>query len=83
MNHQFKPGDLAMIINSGQSEDLGKVVKILEVLLDDQSYYKRNGEIHEGDRDGSPSAFVEFEDGDVWMFSQSWLMPLRGDFHPE
>jgi len=84
MSHQFKPGDLALVINCGQEERIGTTVEVLEVLLDDQKEYQAYGFTHEGHADGSPSAFVDFGGtGDVWFFSQKNLMPLRGDFAPE
>lgn len=84
MSHQFKPGDLALVINCGQEERIGTTVEVLEVLLDDQKEYQAYGFTHEGHGDGSPSAFVDFGGtGDVWFFSQKNLMPLRGDFAPE
>ncbi|EWC39576.1 hypothetical protein [Stutzerimonas stutzeri] len=84
MNHNFKPGDLALVISSGEEELIGKTVEVLEVLLDSQKEYEAYGCIHEGDADGSPSAFVDFGGAnDVWLFSQKNLMPLRGDFQPE
>lgn len=31
---QFKPGDLALVINSGDEACIGRIVEILEVLID-------------------------------------------------
>jgi hypothetical protein len=82
MSHQFKPGDLALVIKSGAPQDIGRCIEVLDVLIDDRQLYQYLGETHEGDADGSLSAFIRFDDGDVWMFGQSDLMPLRGDFAP-
>ncbi|GFM89367.1 hypothetical protein PSCICO_47660 [Pseudomonas cichorii] len=84
MNHQFKPGDLALVISSGEKGLIGRVVEVLKVLFDDREEYDAYGEIHEGHADGSPSAFVDFGGHNgVWFFSQKNLMPLRGDFLSE
>lgn len=83
MNHQFKPGDLALVIKSRAPQHIGRCVEILDVLLDDLEIYQYLGETHEGDADLSLSAFIRFDDFGVWMIRQSHLMPLRGDFAPE
>lgn len=84
MSHQFKPGDMALVINCGEEERIGRTVEVLEVLIDRQKEYQAYGFTHEGHADGSASAFVDFGGADdVWFFSQKNLMPLRGDFTPE
>lgn len=84
MSHNFKPGDLALVIKSRDAEMLGRTVEILEVLLDTMNGYEAYGEIHEGDADGSPSAFIDFGgDYGVWLFRQDSLMPMNGNFEPD
>lgn len=80
---QFKPGDLALVINSGDEACIGRIVEILEVLIDTKKEYKAYGFTHGGLADGSPSAFVDFGGDDIWLFAQKNLMPLKGDFQPE
>ncbi len=83
MSHNFKPGDLALVISSVTESLIGKTVEILELLIDSQKEYDAHGCLHAGAADGSPSAFIDFGAGDVWLFSQKNLIPLRGDFSPE
>lgn len=82
-NHNFKPGDLAVIINSGEPSVIGMVCKILSILLDDKEMHDFEGELHRGSNDGSPSAFVELEGFGNCFFDLSFLIPLRGDFKPD
>ena len=80
MNHQFKPGDLALTLVSLQILPAGSVVEL----------YKG---INPGDNLGSLSypipAMVSgwwcahSEIGDRLPFAETSLMPLRGDFSPE
>jgi hypothetical protein len=83
MSHNFKPGDLALIINCGDKSLIGKAVEVLELLIDSKKEYDAYGCLHTGAADGSLSAFIDLGGGDVWLFSQKNLMPLRGDFAPE
>lgn len=83
MSHQFKPGDLALVINSRDDTRIGNTVEIIEVLVDSQKEYEAYGFTHRGHADGSRSAFVDFGGADIWFFDQKNLMPLRGDFAPE
>jgi hypothetical protein len=94
MNHQFKPGDLALLIHSTHGVNLGKVVELLRC---DSSEKIRIPE--EGERCFTPnpdrmicwvvrgefvadSTMRGVVDCAVAACPQSWLMPLRGDFAP-
>ncbi|POF89656.1 hypothetical protein [Pseudomonas putida] len=96
MNHQFKPGDLALIINSAAQQNIGKTVRLVEFIA-------ANGDsfMHEGVRftprqvatwivetlDGSKTLVGGYIQRNIMVSSgpcrQEWLMPLRGDFAPE
>ena len=95
MGHNFKPGDLALVINSNHGVNIGKVVELIR--FDDSDKIKLPEE--------GPGCFTPNPDrvacwvvrGDLSAHStirgitdckaaacpQSWLMPLRGDFAPE
>lgn len=83
MSHQFKPGDLAIIVSTGPrcEQNLGKVVEVVEVEcppLDDHPICVRG--------DGMVGQLAGF--GAVRPAHTNWcrprqLMPLRGDFAPE
>lgn len=95
MSHNFKPGDLALIINAQYAENLGKVVELLRF---DNS--EKIAIPEEGPRCYMPNPSLV----DCWVVRgdlvghstlrgaitcvvggcpQSCLMPLRGDFAPE
>jgi len=97
MNHNFKPGDLALIVGSVCSENIGKTVRLAEFVPVDgvpvvsgEFYTPR---LHPSwiveVPDGSPSLIVPrvrtgvLENVCVGVCRESWLMPLRGDFTTE
>lgn len=82
MSHQFKAGDLAMVIESGDPADIGKSVEIVCVLIDDKDLHFFRGQAFQGWADHAPCAFI-IMDGEIWMWQQKNLMPLRGDFEPD
>jgi hypothetical protein len=96
MSHNFKPGDLALIVNSGAPENIGKTVRLVEFVAP-----HGEGFVHEGvmfnprpedtwiveSLDGSKSLVGGYIQRNIMVSSgpcrQKWLMPLRGDFTPE
>jgi len=97
MNHNFKSGDLALIVGSSCSENIGKTVRLAEFIpvggvpvVSGEFYTPR---LHASwiveTPDGTPSLIVPRERTGalekicVGVCRQSWLMPLRGDFTPE
>lgn len=94
---QFKPGDLALIINSACAENIGKTVRLVHFVpvggmpnVEGKVYTPRE----------HPTWIVESIDGTTSLVSpkfttgelvhisagpcrEVWLMPLRGDFQPE
>lgn len=96
MNHKFKSGDLALIINSGAPENIGKTVRLVEFVA-----AHGEGFVHEGvmfgprpeatwiveSLNGSKSLVGGYIQRNIMVSSgpcrQKWLMPLRGDFTPE
>ncbi len=80
--HNFKPGDLAVIVG-GNEEDLGKVVEILGIFVDDRPLHIFMGEVHQGVNDGSAAAFVDMPGLGIWLWTQKFLMPIHGEFDQE
>jgi len=92
MSHQFKPGDLALIIKSiKRPENIGKACELLAFLVPgDRLEFEHNGLraiTHVGEH---PAWLVAGDgvigsNGDVGfaLVRPSNLMPLRGDFQPE
>ena len=93
MSHNFKPGDLAMIVGAYTlSENIGKVCELVELLAPEQISAWTDPidgvRVQNGD-DGN--AWLVVGDGLVsWCGARSWvmadpihLMPLRGEFTPE
>lgn len=93
-NHKFKPGDLALIVNTVRTpEYIGKTVELVE--------FQRQGNYYQGPKRERLRA-----EGDAWLVKgdlsgsfthmgritptpgialvrEKHLMPLRGDFTPE
>lgn len=93
MNHNFKPGDMALIVGAHtMTNNIGKVCELVEILAPEQISTwrdpKDNCRIQNGD---VGNAWVVVGDGLIsWCGSAGWvaadpahLMPLRGDFAPE
>lgn len=93
MSHNFKPGDLALIIRSRNEENIGRVVTVFgfankgDLVLNEHGYTEtsHNGSvIVQGSIVTSPirSTALKFE-VTKHVFSAKNLMPLRGDFTHE
>lgn len=97
MSHQFKPGDLALIVGSIVEENIGKTVRLVE-------FAPRGSEPQVRTKKYLPIAhdswIVETIDSsnslvipsnytvglirvNAGICRRQWLMPLRGDFAPE
>ncbi|RMP74164.1 hypothetical protein ALQ20_01293 [Pseudomonas syringae pv. atrofaciens] len=81
MSHQFKPGDLALVINHTFPPVIGTCVELISRHLVspvdrkdpmDPGVYEQEG--------GDPVWVVSDDKAIVW---EKWLIPLRGDFAPE
>ncbi|WP_122583210.1 hypothetical protein [Pseudomonas viridiflava] len=81
MNHQFKSGDLALVINHTYPPVIGTCVELISRHLVspvdrkdpmDPGVYEQEG--------GDPVWVVSDDKAIVW---EKWLIPLRGDFAPE
>lgn len=93
MSHQFKPGDLALIVGAHTiPENVGKVCELVELLAPEQISTWRDP--NDGKRiqnaTGIAAWVVVGDDLLSWCGSKGWvmadpvhLMPLRGDFAPE
>ncbi|MDR6163499.1 hypothetical protein [Pseudomonas fluorescens] len=90
---QFKPGDLALIINSRNEENIGRVVTVRgfankgDLIANESGYTEtsRDGSlIVEGSIVTSPISFPALKcTVSKHVFRSEWLMPLKGDFQPE
>lgn len=96
MSHQFKPGDLALIIGSSQgvSPNIGMAVELVQILESGGLFVLPSGRRI---RNAGPLCWVVYADGAVGQFGNGsfadvggftlcqeiYLMPLRGDFEPE
>lgn len=93
MNHNFKPGDLAMIVGAFcLPQNIGKTVVLEELLGDGQISAWRDPAdgCHIHNTAGSAGWIVIGEGLSSWCGGDGWclvdskhLMPLRGDFTPE
>jgi hypothetical protein len=93
MNHNFKPGDLAMIVGAYNVPDnIGKHCELIEYLrVEDISEWvdPADGLRVQNSADG-PAWLVVGEGVKSWCGGSGWvladarhLMPLRGDFSPD
>jgi hypothetical protein len=81
MGHQFKPGDLALVINHTYAPVVGTCVELISRHF--VGPVDRTNPMDPGvyEKDGGEPVWVVSEDkAIVW---EKWLMPLRGDFAPE
>lgn len=94
MNHQFKPGDLAIVIRANKSENLGKVLELIRYDDSEVIDHAPDGPFRTLNPDRRPSfvvrgsfltedLFGRAETTEVAAIPIAWLMPLRGDFQPE
>ena len=93
MSHNFKPGDLALIVGAHTlPENIGKTCELIEMVLPEQVSAWRdpqdNLRIQNGDVD--VAWIVTGEGLNSWCGGSGWvladplhLMPLRGDFTHE
>lgn len=93
MSHQFKPGDLALIVGAfTRAENIGKQCELLELLGPEQVSEWRDPsdgcQVQNGSTEpgwlviGDGIVSYNGEDGFV-IADPRHLMPLRGDFTPE
>lgn len=97
MNHQFKPGDLALIVGAHRfPENIGAVVELVAYLPAGQQYTSPDGEIITSPGDCWEITGESICGGyiDLWsgfvvrtpkrgLVDPEHLIPLRGDFAPE
>ena len=92
MSHQFKPGDLALIVGANvQTQNIGKVCELVQMVVRDEIYTGPDGHRYQH-ADGpcwltsAPELVVHFDDGSTktgWGLSfLHHLMPLKGDEQP-
>lgn len=95
MSHNFKPGDLAMIVNARNADNIGKVVELVRFDSSEKIALPEDGPrsfspnptriacwVVRGDfaAHSTPRGAINCA---VGACPQSWLMPLKGDFSPE
>ncbi|AXQ48911.1 MULTISPECIES: hypothetical protein [Pseudomonas] len=96
MSHQFKPGDLALIVGSrsADSPNVGRAVELIVKLAAGDSFDAPNGlkccnasghEVWVVQADGitAISNGVRKDIGGICLVREYFLIPLRGDFEPE
>ena len=93
MNHQFKPGDLVIIVDAFREQNIGKTVELVRFSADRWIPYGDDG--HKADNwrlarcwviNGNIETDQEFEGENVALTQavamEVHLMPLKGDFAP-
>jgi len=93
MTNNFKPGDLALIINSRNSENIGRVVTVTGFAKSGDFIPTEAGRTFVSRDDcivvdgkiivSKPSSPEVKHTVSKHAFRRGWLMPLRGDFAPE
>ncbi|VVQ29743.1 hypothetical protein PS943_01472 [Pseudomonas fluorescens] len=94
MSHQFKPGDLAIIVKEDHPENVGRVVELQFFVADGQRYKNPDGNyavnasgvdvwIVTGDSIYHRSEGTDWHVAGWTQKADFNLMPLRGDFAPE
>jgi hypothetical protein len=94
MNHQFKPGDLALIVQAHREENIGKTVELVRfsqerwVPYGDDGYTANNSQmvpcwVVNGDIVTDQDFQGENVSVKQAVALECHLMPLRGDFAPE
>lgn len=80
MGHEFKPGDLALIINARDPSSIGNVCELVEY-AGKCSVHPTEPEYGIGDPNGEPTWLVTDHNGPGYIFQKN-LMPLKGDEQP-
>ena len=97
MSHNFKPGDLALIVGSrlGASPNTGKSVELIQPVMPGGSFTTPDGFERRSGVDypawlvvGEGLVATTISDrrvccGGACLIQERYLMPLRGDFAPE
>ena len=94
MKHEFKPGDLALLVKTTHSENVGKVVELIRSDFRDLIDLRPHADHRVVNSlrtlcwvvRGDLTVFNAFGFRERVQFSacpQSWLMPLRGDEHDD
>ncbi|MGE8454002.1 MAG: hypothetical protein ACN6OP_26010 [Pseudomonadales bacterium] len=96
MNHNFKPGDLALIVGSskGTSPNIGMAVELVIKLRTNDCFNLPDGRraVNKGPECWLVEAFGllaattragRIDLGGITLALERYLMPLRGDFAPE
>ena len=84
MNHNFKPGDLALFIGEGFAGlETGSVVNLQELIPEGTVRHMPDNPIDNRYFHAPCDCWVVGNDGlDTYITSEAKLMPLRGDFDP-
>lgn len=93
MSHQFKPGDLALIVKAFREQNIGKTVELVRFSSDRWIPYGVEGHMADNWRlarcwviNGEIETDQEFEGENITLLQavamEQHLMPLRDDFAP-
>ncbi|NEK70305.1 MAG: hypothetical protein G3W70_21300 [Xanthomonas perforans] len=85
MNHNFKPGDLALVVGFVQVPDLvGSAVELVEPTYPGEQFSGPDGVTYRSRDELKGWVVLTDLDEDGWAHvAEAHLMPLRGDFVPE
>ena len=94
MNHQFKPGDLAILVQATREDNIGKTVELVRFSDDRWIEYGDDGRTADNWRllrcwviNGEITTDQDFEGENITLSQavamECHLMPLRGGFFPE
>lgn len=80
MSHQFKPGDLALVI---AGRFLGQAVELIRFVQPGERVVSPTGKIYEFRPKAGVGGWLCASDSAMVIKHEKNLMPLRGDFVPE
>lgn len=80
MSHQFKPGDLALVIAGGF---LGRAVELIRFVLPGETVVSPTGKIYEFRPKAGVGGWLCASDAEMVIKHEKNLMPLHGEFTPE
>lgn len=79
MSHQFKPGDLALVIAGGF---LGQAVELIRFIQPGETVVSPAGKIYEFRPKAGVGGWLCSSDAEMVVKHAKNLMPMRGDFAP-
>lgn len=83
MNHDFKPGDLALLITVVESVPAGSVVELDRLIPKGECLEQADGQPFHTACACWSFSHPAIPEGYLGCVAEKFLMPLRGDFAPE